>query len=143
MGPSINGHGSENRVTDAAGKHDGRRIGQLCARLSAERGPLTVAGPMRRLALQIATAVRAGRSATELSGELDELEDLLLRAGYTAGLSDVRSAVPELPGIGGGHPQLEVFTCPAQACLRVSPLDSDSPVCRVLDRPLRRVRLGP
>lgn len=129
-------------MRDAADKHDGRRIGQLCARLSAERGPLAVAGPMRDLALRIAAAVRGGRSATELSDKLDELEDLLLRAGHTAGLSDVRSVAPDLPGIGGGHPQLEVFACPTQACLRVVPPDDDEPVCRVLDRPLRRVRLG-
>jgi hypothetical protein len=142
VGPSNNSDGPETQVRDAADKHDGRRIGQLCARLSEKRGPLTVVGPMRDLAMRIAVAVRDGRSPAEISDDLDELEDLMLRAGYTAGISASRSVAPDLPGIGGGHPQLEVFACPAQACLRVVPPDDDVPVCRVLDRPLRRVRLG-
>lgn len=129
-------------MRDASDKHDGRRIGRLCARLSEERGPLAVVESLRDLALRIAAAVRGGESSGAMSAELDELEDLLLRAGYTAGLSDFRSVAPDLPGIGGGHPQLEVFACPASTCLRVEPLDDDVPICRVLDRPLRRVRLG-
>jgi len=96
---------------------------------------------MRDLALRVAAAVRDGRSPDELSDDLDKLEELLLRAGYTAGLGNVRSVAPDLPGIGGGHPQLEVFACPDQTCLRVVPPGDDVPVCRVLDRPLHRVRL--
>ena len=123
-------------------KHDGRRIGQLCVRLSEERGPLAQPGPMRDLAVRVAAAVRDRRSPARLSDELDELEDLLLRAGNTAGLSASRSVAPDLPGIGGGHPQLDVFACPARACLRVEPTDDDVPVCHVLGQPLRRQRLG-
>ncbi|NBH05547.1 hypothetical protein [Amycolatopsis sp. SID8362] len=123
----------------AAGK---RRFGVLCARLSADGGPLAEAGPMRDLAERIVAEVRLGRPPAELTGDLDALEDLLLRAGYTAGLSDVRSVAPPLPGLGGGHPQLEVFACPGETCLRVAPLSADVPACRVLDRPLRRLRLG-
>jgi len=97
---------------------------------------------MCELALHVAAAVRVGRSPDEFSDDLDELEELLLRAGYTAGLGDVRSAVPNLPGLGGGHPQLEVFACPDQTCPRVVSAGSGVPLCRVLDQPLRRVRLG-
>lgn len=77
-----------------------------------------------------------------MSDDLDQLEDLLLRAGYTAGLSAFRSVVSDLPGLGGGHAQLIVFACPAQACLRVEPSDDVAPVCRVLGQPLRKVALG-
>lgn len=120
--------------------HEGIRVGQLCVRLAEQRGPLAAAGPMRDLALRIAAAIRDEASAA-LSDDLDALEDLLLRAGYTAGLSPSRTPAPDLPGIGGGHPQLTVFACPAHACLRVEPPDDDVPLCRILDRPLRRMPL--
>ncbi|GAA4880740.1 hypothetical protein [Saccharopolyspora cebuensis] len=97
---------------------------------------------MNDLAMRIAAALRDGRPPAEMSGRLDELEDSLLRAGYTAGIGPFRSVAPDLPGIDGGHPQLEVFACPSQVCSRVVPPDDDVPICRVLDRPLRRVRLG-
>lgn len=129
-------------MSDTPGRHDERRFGVLCALLSEGRDPFAAAGPIRKLAWQSAVAVRNGGSPSDLASDLDNLEDLLLRAGYPAGLSGVRSIPSALPGLGGGHPQLEFFGCPAATCLRVEPLDGDVPVCPVLDKPLRRLRLG-
>ncbi|WP_197319934.1 hypothetical protein [Saccharomonospora sp. NB11] len=128
-----------------ADRHEEARIGRLCVRLGETRGPLAEAGPTRDLALRIAATVRdRGSSASvSVSRDLDALEDMLLRAGYTAGLSPSRALVPDLPGVGVGHPQLTVLACPAQVCARVEPPDAEAPVCRVLSRPLRRVPLQP
>lgn len=117
-----------------------QRIAQMCTRLSSPSGPLAGAGPMRDLALRIAGALRDGRHP-ELDADLDELDDLLLRKGFTAGLSTCRSA-SGVAGIGDGHPHLDVLTCPAELCARVEPAEVERD-CPVLGAPLRRTRLRP
>ncbi|WP_433732672.1 hypothetical protein ACQP0C_10135 [Nocardia sp. CA-129566] len=134
------GHGRPRQVD--------HRIEQLCARLAESSGPLATPGPMRERARSIAAAIRAGRPPADLDTELDELEDLLLRNGFAAGLSSSRSTYTTLPGIGGiggGHPSLEVLACPADACDRMQAPDpsAPAPTCAVLGQPLRLIRLRP
>lgn len=107
---------------------------------------MSAPGPMHDLANWIATEIRTGRDPGELDDAFDQLEDLLLRAGYAAGLSPSRSPYARLSGIGDGHPVLEVLACPAGQCARVEPPDrggGEEPVCHVLQQPLRWVRLQP
>src|ERR1700710_1316588 len=130
----------DNTGRPGAPGHAGPRVAQLCVRLAQESGPLTTPGPMHDLAIQIAGEIRGGRAPEELDDELDELEDLLLRAGFTAGLSPARSQYAVLPGAGDGHP---VLACPVGTCTRLEPPTAAGaePTCRVLGRLLRRVRL--
>jgi len=123
--------------------HAGQRVAQLCVRLAQESGPVATPGPMRDLAIRIAGEICGGRAPEELDDELDELEDLLLRAGFTAGLSPARSQYTALRGVGDGHPVLEVLACPAGTCTRVElpTAAGDEPACHVLGQSLRRVRL--
>lgn len=119
----------------------GERIGWLCVRLAQPDGPLAKPGPMRDLATRIAGRLRGGRAPGDLDDDLDELEDLLLLAGYTGGLSGNRAVYLPLPGV-SGHPVLEVLACPAETCHRVeAPSAGEDPVCAVAGKPLRRVRL--
>ncbi|MEV0810578.1 hypothetical protein [Micromonospora sp. NPDC050200] len=117
------------------------QLAVLCARLDEEAGPLAAEGPMRTLATSIAERVRAGEDPAALAECLDELDDQLLRAGYAGGLGSHRSAPPQLPGL-GGHPVLEVMTCPGGRCARVARPGRDD-TCRVFGRPLEPVRLRP
>jgi hypothetical protein len=125
--------------------HARRRVAQLCVRLALESAGLATQGPMRDLAMRIAGAIRTGLAPEELDDELDKLEDLLLRAGFPAGLSAARAGYTELPGVGDGHPVLEVLACPADTCSRLEPPTEAGrePACHVLGGSLRRVRLRP
>jgi hypothetical protein len=114
------------------------RVTQLCVRLADGTGPFAAPGPMRDLALAVALAIRTG--GVEVNGDLDRLDDMLLRAGYAAGLGADRSST-QLPGLGGGHPVLEVLVCPADRCDRVQTATDPVPECAVLHRPLRRLAL--
>ncbi|PSL43002.1 hypothetical protein B0I31_1339 [Saccharothrix carnea] len=113
------------------------RVAQLCLRLADDTGPLAKPGPLRDLAVQAAQAIRTGADTAD--DDLDRLDDMLLREGYAAGLGASRSS--RLPGLGGGHPLLEVLTCPADRCDRVEPPTGAPPMCAVLRRPLRRLSL--
>lgn len=96
---------------------------------------------MRDLATRIAGRLRGGRAPGDLDDDLDDLEDMLLQAGFTAGLSGNRAAYAPLPGI-SGHPVLEVLACPSEMCRRVeTPAANQDLVCAVAEKPLRRVRL--
>ncbi|MFK3985616.1 hypothetical protein ACI2K4_35285 [Micromonospora sp. NPDC050397] len=117
------------------------QLAVLCVRLEEEVGPLATDGPMRTLATLIAERIRAGEDPVTLAEHLDELDDQLLRAGYAGGLGSYRSALPQLPGL-GGHPVLEVLACPGLLCARVAPPDREH-TCAVFGRSLDRVRLRP
>lgn len=120
------------------------RLAALCHRLT-ERAPEL--GPEAdRLIDHITTEVRDGRPPEELEDSFDELEDLLLAAGFTAGLGSYRSDTPPVyqrfPG--AGHPLLRVLACPGGGCARVEAPEPESPArCRIFERPLREIRLRP
>ena len=124
------------------------RLGELCRRLATAPGLLDRDEQARLLVARISEDVRAGRRPEELDDAFDELEELLLTAGYSAGLGSYRSTPPvaygPLPGAGHGHPALYVLTCPAGLCGRVEAPEPDSdeqPGCRVLGQPLRETGL--
>jgi hypothetical protein len=117
------------------------QVAQLCLRLSSSRDPLSGPGPMHDLATVIAARLRAGASPGSLASDLDRLDDLLLRAGYAAGLGESRLPYAPLPGSGDGHPVLEVLACPGSCCPRVLAPGATVPECGVLRRPMRRVTL--
>jgi hypothetical protein len=127
------------------GTHAQEQLALLCARLSAETGPLVTDGSMRALATSIAEQIRAGADPADLADVFDELDDLLLRAGYAAGLGSYRTGDPSftrLPGVGDGHPVLEVLACPGNRCARVE-LPDGKQLCPVFGKPLGRIRLRP
>ncbi|WP_030805118.1 hypothetical protein [Streptomyces sp. NRRL F-2799] len=132
------------RDDDGGGAPGHERLAALCHRLT-ERAPEL--GPEgRRLIDHITTEVRDGRSPEELEDSFDELEDLLLAAGFTAGLGSYRTDTPPVyqrfPG--AGHPLLHVLACPGGGCARVEAPEPESPAqCRIFGRPLREIRLRP
>ncbi|GGT13964.1 hypothetical protein [Streptomyces purpureus] len=130
------------------------RLGELCRRLadpssSPELGAL--GEPGTRLVETIVSALRDGRPPTQLEDLLDELEELLLAAGHSAGLGSYRTTPPppvpgfqSLPVAGPGHPALYVLACPTGHCGRVEAPDADAPdrpACGILGRPLNPVPL--
>ncbi|MGF1428254.1 hypothetical protein [Kitasatospora sp. LaBMicrA B282] len=124
------------------------RLGGLCRRLAASRDGLGAGEPAQRLAEFLVAELRGGRPPEELEDSFDELEELLLLAGHSAGLGSYRSgAAPgyqPLPGGGPGHPLLYVLACPRGHCPRVEPPAADgaeSPRCRIFDQPLGEIAL--
>ncbi|ARQ67808.1 hypothetical protein CAG99_02245 [Streptomyces marincola] len=129
----------------------------LCARLGEGRGPLVDDVELSRLATGIAAGVREQRPREEIEERLDALEDLLLRAGHTAGLGSYRSSpVPPhgygaLPGLGEGRPLLEVVVCPRGRCTRVEvppprgdgPGGEAGPRCALFDDALKHLDVSP
>ncbi|MEU6818230.1 hypothetical protein [Streptomyces sp. NPDC046860] len=120
------------------------RLAALCHRLA---GPAPELGPeWDRLVGAVTAQVRGGRPPEELEDSFDELEDLLLAAGFTAGLGSYRTDTPPVyqrfPG--SGHPLLHVLACPGGGCARVEAPASGGPAqCRIFGRPLREIRLRP
>ncbi|MFB6840016.1 hypothetical protein [Streptomyces sp. NPDC056361] len=138
-------------TADGASTGDAR-LGELCRRLTDPSSGLDALGePGTRLVESLVTALRDGRSPEQLGDRLDELEELLLAAGHSAGLGSYRTTpTPPVPGFqslpvaGPGHPALYVLACPAGRCGRVEAPDADAPdqpACGILDRPLNAVPL--
>ncbi|MGW3338680.1 hypothetical protein ACWDCL_14560 [Streptomyces sp. NPDC001009] len=133
---------------DGSGGPRHERLASLCHRLAATAHAPEL-GPEGRLLIEHITAeVRGGRSPEELEDEFDELEDLLLAAGFTAGLGSYRTDAPPVyqrfPG--AGHPLLRVLVCPGGCCARVeapAPEGGPAPECRIFGRPLREIGLRP
>ncbi len=133
------------------GVHEGdgsghARLGDLCRRLAETAGPLLPDARGQRLIEELTARIRAGRTPEELEEEFDELEELLLAAGHSAGLGSYRGAprYRGLPGSAHGHPALYVLACPGGHCARLEAPDPDADraqVCRILGRPLREVGL--
>lgn len=126
------------------------RLGELCRRLMASPDRLSPGGRAQHLIEYITAEVRGGRPPEELEDSFDELEELLLAAGHSAGLGSYRTALNPayrpLPGAGHGHPLLYVLGCPRGHCARVeAPTpDADEPLgCRIFDEPLSEITLRP
>ena len=125
------------------------RLGELCRRLMATPAELTADATMRQLVDHILAELRGGRSPEELEDSFDEVEELLLTAGHSAGLGSYRTAsglYDRLPGAGHGHPPLYVLACPLGHCARVEAPDPDAggpPRCQVFGQPLREITLRP
>ncbi|MFF3125942.1 hypothetical protein ACFVRD_27275 [Streptomyces sp. NPDC057908] len=120
------------------------RLAALCHRLARQAPELSAEG--RRLMVHITTELRGGRPPEELEDSFDELEDLLLAAGFTAGLGSYRTDIPPVyqrfPG--AGHPLLHVLACPGGSCARVeAPAPESAQQCRIFAQPLREIRLRP
>ncbi|MGA5319409.1 hypothetical protein ACPCIU_03135 [Streptomyces seoulensis] len=139
----MSGLGDDEGDGDGVPGHE--RLAALChrsAELARELGP-----EGRRLIDHITTELRGGRPSDELEHSFDELEDLLLAAGLTAGLGSYRTDTPPVyrrfPG--AGHPLLRVLACPGGGCARVEAPGPDSPPaqCRIFGRPLREIGLRP
>ncbi|MEX0171107.1 hypothetical protein [Streptomyces sp. LMG1-1-1.1] len=138
-------------TTDGADPGDAR-LGELCRRLTDRSPDLGALGePGARLVEAIVAALRDGRSPEQLGERLDELEELLLAAGHSAGLGSYRTTPPpsvpgfqSLPVAGPGHPALYVLACPTGRCGRVEAPDADAPdppACGIIDGPLNVVPL--
>lgn len=125
------------------------RLGELCRRLMATPAELTADARMRELVDHILSEVRAGRPPEDLEDSFDEVEELLLATGHSAGLGSYRSAsgtYERLPGSGHGNPPLYILACPLSHCARVEAPAADigrPPRCHVFDRPLREITLRP
>ncbi|WBO61670.1 hypothetical protein [Streptomyces camelliae] len=125
------------------------RLGELCRRLTATPAELTADARMRGLVDHILAEVRASRPPEELEDSFDEVEELLLAAGHSAGLGSYRTtpgSYERLPGAGHGHPPLYVLACPLGHCARVEAPAADAdrpPRCRVFEQPLREITLRP
>lgn len=130
------------------------RLQELCSRLAdpASSPEFDALGePGARLVGAIASALRDGRSPQQLGEHLDELEELLLAAGHSAGLGSYRTTPPptgpvfqSLPVAGPGHPALYFLACPTGRCGRVEAPDAeapDQPACGILGRPLNPLPL--
>ncbi|WP_327071398.1 hypothetical protein OG500_37815 [Kitasatospora sp. NBC_01250] len=127
------------------------RLGGLCRRLTQGRDGrdgLGAGEPAERLAGFLLAELRGGRPPEELEEAFDELEELLLLAGHSAGLGSYRAApspgYQPLPGTGSGHPLLSVLTCPRGRCPRVEAptADGEEPArCRIFDQPLSEIAL--
>ncbi|MFI6417198.1 hypothetical protein ACIBG6_07250 [Streptomyces sp. NPDC050842] len=130
------------------------RLEELCRRLtdpssSPELDALGEQGA--RLVEAIVSSLRDGLSPQRLGYHLDELEELLLAAGHSAGLGSYRTMPPppvpgfqSLPVAGPGHPALYVLACPAGRCGRVEAPDAgvpEQPACGIFGRPLNMVPL--
>ncbi|MFD8804140.1 hypothetical protein [Streptomyces sp. NPDC059597] len=124
------------------------RLAALCHRLTASPGTADLDPPVRLLIEHITSEVRDGRAPEELEEYFDELEDLLLAAGLSAGLGSYRTDAPppyqRFPGSGAGHPPLHVLTCPRGHCARVEAPPSEDegrPACRIFGEALREFGL--
>ncbi|TQS46840.1 hypothetical protein [Cryptosporangium phraense] len=118
------------------------QLAVLCRRLADETDAVRRPSPIRTLAESIAARVRDGVPADDLTDDLDDLEDLLLRAGQAAGLGGTRS-FQRLPGAGDGHRVLEVLTCPGRSCDRVERPAAEPILCAVHRAPMTVTRLRP
>ncbi|WP_344570437.1 hypothetical protein [Streptomyces axinellae] len=126
------------------------RLAALCHRLTSAPDMPALGDQADRLVAHLISQLRAGRSPDELEDAFDELEDVLLAAGYSAGLGTYRSDTPpayqSFPGPGSGRARLYVLACPRGHCSRVEAPASEGgepPVCRVFGGPLREVGLRP
>ncbi|MFG2816113.1 hypothetical protein [Streptomyces sp. NPDC048410] len=131
--------------------HDGpghERLAALCHRLGAASRAPELGPEGHRLIDHITAEVRGGRSPEELEDSFDELEDLLLIAGFSAGLGSYRTDTPPVyrSFAGAGHPLLHVLACPGGCCARVeAPAPEGGPAarCRIFGEPLREIGLRP
>ncbi|MEU1504664.1 hypothetical protein [Kitasatospora sp. NPDC005748] len=140
-------------VETASGEPDGptaghARLGEFCRRLTSAPDSLDLGPAGHRLVEHLTAELRAGRPAAELDDVFDELEELLLMAGHSAGLGSFRTtpvpgpAYRALPVSGPGHPPLHVLACPHGHCGRVEVPDAaQASQCRVFGQPLRAVGL--
>ncbi|MFF1908000.1 hypothetical protein [Kitasatospora sp. NPDC058218] len=124
------------------------RLGEFCRRLTGAPDSLDLGPAGRRLVEHLTSQLRAGRPPAELDDAFDELEELLLMAGHTAGLGSYRTAPTTgptyraLPVAGPGHPPLHVLACPHGHCGRVEVPDAaHASQCLVFGQPLRAVGL--
>lgn len=116
------------------------QLAVLCQRMAVESDAVRTSPSVRALAESIADRVRDGVAVGELTAELDELEDMLLRAGHPAGLSPVRS-YERLLGTGDGHRVLEVLACPGSTCTRFEAPGAEPVPCLVHRQPMVVTRL--
>ncbi|MFF8772143.1 hypothetical protein [Kitasatospora sp. NPDC015120] len=142
-------------VTEPTPGHE--RLGELCRRMMAAPPGPTPDARLRRLVEHVLAEVRSGRPPGELEDFFDEVEELLLATGHSAGLGSYRTApgsYQQLPGAGRGHSALHVLACPLGRCARVEAPTSDyarpsnrerqdRPHCLVFDQPLRKITLRP
>lgn len=141
--------GGVQAVSEPGAGHE--RLGELCRRLMTAPDGLTADPAMRQLVDHIVAELRGGRRPGELEDSFDELEDLLLAAGHSAGLGSYRTtsgsgSYGRLPGAGHGHPPLYVLACPLGHCARIEAPAPDAdrpPRCHVFDGPLREITLRP
>lgn len=122
-------------------------LDRLCQRLDDYRRLALREGRLAELDAVLAQ-LRANDDPSEWIGRADEL---LRQCGIARGLGPARTrgvepAVPApalLPGLGGGHPLAEAYVCPADRCARALPArdTAGEPACRLLDQPLRLLRL--
>ncbi|MEW2131556.1 hypothetical protein [Streptomyces sp. NPDC005435] len=126
------------------------RLAALCHRLAALRGTADLDPSARLLMEHIASEVRGGRPPEELEDDFDELEDLFLASGLSAGLGSYRTDAPppyqSFPGTGPGHPPLYFLACPRGHCARVeSPpseeADEGPAACLIFGETLREIGL--
>ncbi|MFE9610766.1 hypothetical protein [Streptomyces sp. NPDC006012] len=113
----------------------------LCERLADCADAVRTSPEIRACAESIADRVRGGTAPLELADDFDELEELLLQAGYAAGLSPVR-VYERLLGAGDGHRVLEALTCPGGSCSRIEAPGAVPVECLVHRRPMAVTRLG-
>ncbi|MFJ9656614.1 hypothetical protein ACIRPR_01420 [Streptomyces griseoflavus] len=128
------------------------RLAELCRRLTDASASLNLGEEGLRLVDTITSALRSGLPPEELEDSFDELEEVLLAAGHSAGLGSYRTTptlpppgYQRLPVPGPAHPPLRVLACPRGHCGRVEAPPGDDaaphPGCRVFDQPLRTVPL--
>jgi hypothetical protein len=116
------------------------QLAVLCQRLADDTDAVRTLPDVRALAESIVDRVCDGVALDELSDDVDELEELLLRAGHAAGLSPVRS-YERMLGTGDGHRVLEVLVCPGSTCTRVEAPGAEVLPCLVHRRPMVSTRL--
>ncbi|WP_018546559.1 hypothetical protein [Streptomyces sp. LaPpAH-108] len=124
------------------------RLAALCDQLTTSPGTDDLDPPVRLLMEHITSEVRGGRPPGELEEDFDELEDLLLASGLSAGLGSYRTDGPppyqRFPATGPGHPPLHFLTCPRGRCARVEAPPSEGegrPACRIFGEALRETGL--
>lgn len=148
----------ETEETEEGGRGGAEALARLCGNTAAVRALAEARGEGPEFE-RILAGLRADGDTAVLLAEAGEL---LRRCGAARGLGELRGTpVPPpspapwtgpphgLPRL-GGHAVEEAYVCPAGRCTRVvltdevgggAPRDGDGPVCGILDRPLRPVRL--
>ncbi|MFB7496641.1 hypothetical protein ACFC09_18465 [Streptomyces sp. NPDC056161] len=116
------------------------QLAVLCERLADAADAVRSSPEVRACAESIADRVRGGAAPLELADDFDELEELLLQAGHSAGLSPFRT-YERLLGVGDGHRVLEVLACPGGTCSRIEAPGAAPVDCLVHRRPMAVNRL--
>jgi hypothetical protein len=120
-----------------------QRIERLCRAIGdADFAALARRAGAVEIVAQIVDAVRSGAATAEgLPDAIDAVDEAFARVGVDGLTTSPRVFRSER--FDGGHPAVEAWVCPLDACSRTEPTsatEAPAPRCPIADAPLARMR---